>query len=167
MKRSLKILTVIAALALCLILTGCYEAPDDRSSSGSTTVNSYPFLTTTPPPNEVIVNTPDSQSNETQNVFGGNQTSGTVTVQTAVSPSPTPGDHDWGQFGLPTGVTITLGSETGSPTPDGTISIVTETPPASTPPATRARPPWRRSRNSANSRPAAPAPAPAEKGNEP
>ena len=142
MKRSFKMITVIAALALCLFLTGCYVPPDDVNSSGSGTSNKYPFLTNTPAPSEVIVNTPDSSvptGTQTQNVFGGNQT--TTAVQTSAPPDPTPDDNNWGQFGIPTGVAIQLTNGAASPGPDSTISIVTETPPASTEPVTPTPPP--------------------------
>ena len=37
MKRSGKIIALAAALVLCLLLTGCYQAPDDVNNGGEET----------------------------------------------------------------------------------------------------------------------------------
>ena len=46
MKRNTKMVVLAAALALCLLLTGCYVPPDDVNNGGETnTGNNLPFLT--------------------------------------------------------------------------------------------------------------------------
>ena len=128
-KRSMKTLAMIAALAMCLLLTGCYVPPDDVNNTGSSTVNNYPFLTDTPAPSEIVVNPPDDVNNTgNQNIFNNNQGSGSGNIQTVTgtagpTPAASPDSSDWGQFGIPTGVSIQVGGATGSPNPDGTISM--------------------------------------------
>ena len=146
-KRSMKTLAMIAALAMCLLLTGCYVPPDDVNNTGSSTVNNYPFLTDTPAPSEIVVNPPDDVNNTgNQNIFNNNQGSGSGNIQTVTgtagpTPAASPDSSDWGQFGIPTGVSIQVGGATGSPNPDGTISIITETPPVATTPPVPTTPP--------------------------
>ena len=47
MKRNMKIAALALALAACLLLTGCYTAPDEVNNGGDTgrTANSLPFPT--------------------------------------------------------------------------------------------------------------------------
>ena len=68
MKRSGKIIALAAALVLCLLLTGCYQAPDDVNNGGETNAgNNLPFQTLQPTatvtmtPDTVAVETPDSK----------------------------------------------------------------------------------------------------------
>ena len=75
MKRNGKLIALALALAMCLLLTGCYVAPDDVSNSGETNPgNNLPFQTLQPTetvtmtPDTVVVETPD-QSQQGQNVF--------------------------------------------------------------------------------------------------
>ena len=49
MKKTLKIAALAAMLALSLLLTGCYNAPDDVNTGGPTgTGNALPFQTLAP-----------------------------------------------------------------------------------------------------------------------
>ncbi len=140
MKRSGKIIALAAALVLCLLLTGCYQAPDDVNNGGETNAgNNLPFQTLQPTatvtmtPDTVAVETPDSnqQSQQGQNIFPDNST-----------PTPTTasgGDwNDWGNSGnatetgtpttVPTGGTIVFNQESPSPGAENTIQTVTGSP---------------------------------------
>ena len=81
-QRIVRILCLAAMLALCLLLTGCYNAPDDVNSAGPTgTANSFLFNTIAP--TATVEVTPDTVVIETQNIF--DQGIGT----TAAPPTPT------------------------------------------------------------------------------
>ncbi len=140
MKRSVKIAALAAALSLCLVLTGCYIAPDDvNNGTGNSTVNNLPFQTMAPTPTVTV--TPDTVTVQTQNVFG------TTAAQPATASTPTPppgtaGWSDWGSAGSPTGGptpiqtggTIVFNTGDGSsPGPDNTIALVTRIPDTPTP----------------------------------
>ena len=146
MKKILKIAALTAVLALCLILTGCYNAPDDvNNGSPVGTGNALPFQTLAP--TATVEVTPDTIVIETQNIFGG-ETSG---IQT---PTPTPpggGGNGWSDWGTvqdgttptpnPTSSVIVFDNVTVSPTDGGgaTIEVVTaqpETPRPTEAPAT-------------------------------
>ena len=138
MKRKMKIICLAAVLlALCLTLTGCYNAPDDVSNNGPTgTGNALPFQTLAP--TATVEVTPDTVVIETQNIFPG-ETGGMQT------PTPTPpgganGWNDWGtvQDGStptpnPTSSVIVFDGTTPTPGAGATIEVVT-TPPAASPP---------------------------------
>ena len=133
MKRNLKIIAVSGALALCLLLTGCYVPPDDvNSGSGSGTVNDLPFQTMAPTatvavtPDTVVINTQDG------NVTAPSQQ---YTGLTPVPPQNTDGGWSgWGQpTQIPTGVTINLDGTTADPNAGPTIEVVTTSPPTPTP----------------------------------
>ena len=133
MRRILKIAALAAMLVLCLILTGCYNAPDDVNNGSPTgTTNALPFQTLAP--TATVEVTPDTIVIETQNIFGG-ETSG---IQT---PTPTPpggggnGWNDWGtvQDGTtptpnPTSSVIVFDNVTVSPENGATIEVVTVQP---------------------------------------
>ena len=58
MKKILKIAALAAVLALCLILTGCYNAPDDVNTGAPTGAgNALPFQTLAP--TATVAVTPD------------------------------------------------------------------------------------------------------------
>lgn len=111
MKKNLKITALAAMLALCLILTGCYNAPDDvNSGSPTATGNALPFQTLAP--TATVEVTPDTIVIETQNIFGG---------ETSGSPTPTPtapagGGNGWSDWG-----TVQDGA---TPTPNPTSSVI-------------------------------------------
>ena len=143
MKKSLKIIALAGALALCLLLTGCYQPPDEVNNgnpSGNT-----PALFDTMAPTATVEVTPDTVVIETQNIYG--PTDG----QTVLTPTPTPpesGSNGWDNWGVEPTPTPSLtpgpgemlvfdtpepGSE---PTGQGgqqTIEVVTSMPPTPTP----------------------------------
>ena len=117
MKRNLKIVSLSASLALCLLLTGCYIAPDDVNQGNAVnTVNNRPFNTLAP--TSTVNVTPDTVS---------------------VTPTPDSTWSGWDSVGsataTPTGSTIVFDNNA-SPAPtnsDGTIALITSLPPTSTP----------------------------------
>ena len=143
MKRNGKMIALAAALALCLLLTGCYVAPDDVNNGGETNSGSnLPFDTLAPrdtetiTPDTVVVETPDqNQGQQGQNIFPDNST-----------PTPTQASggnnwNDWGNTGnpgetptptnIPTGGTIVFDNTpapSGLPGADSTIQTITDTP---------------------------------------
>ena len=76
MKRNAKIIALAAALALCLLMTGCYVPPDDVNNGGETnTGGNLPFQTLQPTatvtmtPDTVVVETPQTtQGQQGQNI---------------------------------------------------------------------------------------------------
>ena len=139
MKRNVKMAALAAALALCLLLTGCYVPPDDVNNGGETNPgNNLPFQTLQPTetvtmtPDTVVVETPDSSQNQQgQNIFpdsstatptgaqGGNWTDWGNTGNPDTSGTPTP---------IPTGGMIVFDQNTPTPGPDSTIQTVTGSP---------------------------------------
>ena len=132
-KRILKYAGLACCLALCLLLSGCYIAPDDLNNGAYTTTNgALPFQTLAPTPTVEV--TPDTVVIETQNLYGaptqwggGLQTIAVTDSTPTATPSPAPGGsggwNDWGTV-----------SETGAqgaqtPTPDAsTVVFATPTP---------------------------------------
>ena len=139
MKRNAKIIALAAALALCLLMTGCYVPPDDVNNGGETNSgNNLPFQTLQPTatvtmtPDTVVVETPQTtQGQQGQNIFPDTST-----------PTPTPGQGgdwtDWGNTGntpatgtptpVPTGGTIVFDQNTPAPGAENTIQTVTGSP---------------------------------------
>ena len=157
MKKSLKIIMAAAALALCLVLTGCYQPLDDTTyDTGGQTSNQQPYNTATPTP--VVKLDPDSPTPGTQapQPQTGNQGGVTVTNAPTVTDSTLPGTTDttapsatgsgwelWtdqpfiqlpGTTAPGASVTINLTTETPEP---GTVAT---TPPVATTPAFTAAP---------------------------
>ena len=111
MKKILKISALTAVLALCLILTGCYNAPDDVNTGTTTDPgNALPFQTLAP--TATVEVTPDTIVIETQNIFGG-ETSG---IQTPTPTPPEGGGNGWNDWG-----TVQDGT---TPTPNPTSSVI-------------------------------------------
>ena len=133
-RRKWKEAALAGMLGLCLLLTGCYIAPDDINTGGETgTVNNLPFQTLAPTPTVTIE--PDIVVVETQNVFGGYNTAGTTYSGSVPTPTPTQpqtggGWNDWGtvQTTGETAAPETAGNNA-SPTPiSGVITFTTPTP---------------------------------------
>ncbi len=143
MKKSLKVIGLAGALALCLLLSGCYQPPDEVNNgnpSGNT-----PALFDTMAPTATVEVTPDTVVIETQNIYGGNDGQQTLT------PTPTPpesGGNGWDNWGIEQTATPTLTPGPGemivfdSPVPgsqdttqpgQATIEVVTSMPPTPTP----------------------------------
>ena len=148
MKRNTKIIFLALALSLCLLLTGCYVAPDDEVNGGETNKsgNNLPFLTLEPTATVAVtpdtVTVPTTDPNQGQQIFPDNST-----------PTPTPdqGGNGWNNWAsntdntanatptpVPTGGTIVFDNSTNAPstTDDGGQgAITTTTGPAATTPA--------------------------------
>ena len=136
MKRILKISGLAAVLALCLLLTGCYQPPDEVNNGGQTSAITASFFntlapkaTSTPvaPDNVVVVETPTSNIG----VIGGQAT-----------PTPTAGNNgggawdNWGSAPTSAPTPTPEGYVTVTPGPgetNGPIATVTTAPPTSTP----------------------------------
>ena len=138
MKRKIRIIGLAGVLALCLLLTGCYQPPDEVNNGGPTGAVTTSFFNTIPPTPTVTL-TPDTIVIETQNIFNG-QTGGQPT------PTPTPpdgGGNGWDNWGTEPTATPVISNgliQFDSPTPDNgqagpgnTIEVVTSAPPTPTP----------------------------------
>ena len=132
MKRTLKILGLAGALALCLLLTGCYQPPDEVNNGqqgGAVTAAFFNTLAPTP----TVTMTPDIVSIQTQNIYGG--LTGTQETPTPAQTQQAPWDN-WGTTPVPQN---TAGMNIfDSPAPsDGsaTIAVITTMPPTPSPTA--------------------------------
>ncbi len=130
-------LPISACLGLCLLLTGCYIAPDDISSGDyRTDSGNLPFQTLAP--TATVEVTPDTVVVPTQNLFGPGNTIAVTDTGTAVTPNPgqpaspeatptptmPPGTGGWSDWGTVSGVTPT-------PQPGPVVSVLPETSPQS------------------------------------
>ena len=132
MKRNLKIIGLAAVLALCLLLTGCYQPPDEVNNGGQSGTTSTPFFKTIEPSPTIQV-TPDTIPVDVQNTIGINNGQGTA------QPTQTPGtDNGWGNWGveptasvtpIPDVVVLNPSTTQGSIlTTDGTFTAIPVTP---------------------------------------
>lgn len=139
MKKTLKIAALAAMLALSLLLTGCYNAPDDVNTGGPTgTGNALPFQTLAP--TATVTMTPDTIVIE-PTTNGPDMSGGYPTPSPTAPDGGAGGWSDWGtvQDGntatpIPTSSVIVF--DPISPTPEGgteTIEVVTEAPATPTP----------------------------------
>ena len=130
MKKTLKYIGLAAALALCLLLTACYQPPDDVNNGGPTnTGNALPFQTLAP--TATVTMTPDTIVIETP---GNNPQQPWDTA----TPSPTnqggSGWDDWGNpTAIPTSSVIVFDNNTPAPGESPTIEVITENPATPTP----------------------------------
>ena len=69
MKKYAKGLALMAALSLCLVMTGCYIGPDDVNTNTTNPGNNVPFNTLAPVDTETATITPDTIALDTQNVW--------------------------------------------------------------------------------------------------
>ena len=134
MKRILKITGLAAVLALCLLLTGCYQPPDEVNNGGQTSAITASFFNTLAPkvtatvtPDTVVVETPNSNIG----VIGGQET-----------PTPTAANNgggawdNWGSAPTSAPTLTPVGYTTVTPGPgetNGPIETVTAAPPTPTP----------------------------------
>ena len=134
MKRNMKIIGLAGVLALCLLLTGCYQPPDEVNNGGQSGVTSTPFFNTVPPTPTVQV-TPDTIPVDVQNTIAG------INIgQETAQPTQTPaGDNGWGNWGseptasvtpIPNVIVLNPSTTPGSNTlpTDGTVTAIPATP---------------------------------------
>lgn len=117
MKKIVKILALAGALALCLLLTGCYQPPDEVNN-GLPNGGQTAALFDTMPPTATVAVTPDTVVVETQNIYGPDY------GNTQNTPTPTPpqgGGNGWDNWG-------TQPTETPTPTPGPGQMIYFNTP---------------------------------------
>ena len=130
MKKYLKYIALAGALALCLLLTACYQPPDDvNNGSPTNTGNALPFQTLAP--TATVTVTPDTIVIETP---GNNPQQPWETA----TPTPTnqggSGWDDWGNpTAIPTSSVIVFDNNTPAPGESPTIAVVTENPATPTP----------------------------------
>ena len=144
MKKAVKIIALAGAAALCLLLTGCYQPPDEVNNAGQTDRTTASLFDTLPPTATVEV-TPDTVVIETQNIFS---TDGIYTQQTPAPTLPDNGGNGWDNWGMENTAVPTFTPGPGeliqfnSPQPtdgmptDGTqstIQVVTQQPATPTP----------------------------------
>ena len=132
MKKYLKYIALAGALSLCLLLTACYQPPDDVNNGVPTgTGNALPFQTLAP--TATVTMTPDTVVIETQN--GNPQQIWTNNV----TPTPTnPAGNGWDNWGdnttpMPTSSVIVFDTTSPGPGDSPTIEVVTEQPATPTP----------------------------------
>ncbi len=90
-----KIPALAGVLGLCLLLTGCYIAPDDVSTGGSqSTVNNRPFATLVPTATVYMEPDTDTVVVPSQNVFGS---AGAIQTLNSATPTPGPASQDSGE----------------------------------------------------------------------
>ena len=70
MKKTLKILALAGALTLCLLLTGCYQPPDEVNNGLPNNGGQTAALFDTMPPTATVVVTPDTVVVETRTSTG-------------------------------------------------------------------------------------------------
>ena len=135
MKRNLKIICLAGVLALCLLLTGCYQPPDEVNNGGATGAVTTSFFNTLAPKPTVTV-TPDTIPIETQNIFNG-QDRGQVTPTPTSADSGGNGWDNWGTMQTSTPTQIPDGLivfDTPAPgSESNTIEVITTAPPTSAP----------------------------------
>ncbi len=132
-----QIVLILLAGAMALVLTGCYNAPDDVNSvEGTGNGNALPFQTLAP--TATVEVTPDTVVIQTQNIFGNE----TGNVQTTPTP-PSDGGNGWNDWGTvqddqatPTPSSSVIVFDNTTPTPEGggaTIQVITTAPPTASP----------------------------------
>ena len=135
MKRNLKIICLAGVLAMCLLLTGCYQPPDEVNNGGATGAVTTSFFNTLAPKPTVTV-TPDTIPIETQNIFNG-QDRGQVTPTPTSADSGGNGWDNWGTMQTSTPTQIPDGLivfDTPAPgSESNTIEVITTAPPTSAP----------------------------------
>ena len=132
MKRNGKTIALALALGMCLLLTGCYVAPDDVNNGGETNPgNNLPFQTLQPTatvtvtPDTATITADPNANQQGQNVFPDSSTATPSwnnwgdTGNNGATPTPTP---------IPTGGTIVFDNGTPVPGAENTIQTITGAP---------------------------------------
>ena len=94
MKKNLKIIALAGVMALCLLMTACYQPPDEVNNGQPTGAVTTSFFNTLAPTATVEV-TPDTIAIETQNIFGG-ENGGQITPPPT---QPDSGGNGWDNWG--------------------------------------------------------------------
>ena len=122
MKRNVKIIALALAVAACLIMTGCYMAPDDVNNGGETNPgNNLPFDTL--PPTATVTVTPDTKPIETPTDGGQNLFPDSPTPTPTADPN-NPGWNGWGTDNTES----PSGQVTNTPVPTGGTIVFDRTP---------------------------------------
>ncbi len=119
MKKTLKILALAGALALCLLLTGCYQPPDEVNNGLPNGGGQTAALFDTMPPTATVAVTPDTIVVETQNIYGPDY--GNTTQNTPTPTPPESGGNGWDNWG-------SQPTDTPTPTPQPGQMIYFNTP---------------------------------------
>ena len=119
MKKTLKILALAGALTLCLLLTGCYQPPDEVNNGLPNGGGQTAALFDTMPPTATVAVTPDTIVVETQNIYGPDY--GNTTQNTPTPTPPESGGNGWDNWG-------TQPTDTPTPTPGPGQMIYFNTP---------------------------------------
>lgn len=134
MKRNLKLIGLVAVMALCLLLTGCYQPPDEVNNGGPTSAITASFFNTLAPKATVTVS-PDTVVVETGNPnigqVGGQETPGTTPANNGGSAW-----DNWGKAPTNTPASSSDGYTPETPAPSdgsGSITVITTAPPTASP----------------------------------
>lgn len=92
MKRNLKIIGLAGVLALCLLLTGCYQPPDEVNNGGQSGTTSTPFFNTVQPSPTIQV-TPDTIPADVPNTIAG------INIGQETARPTQSADNGWGSWG--------------------------------------------------------------------
>ena len=131
MKRNIKILGLAGALALCLLLTGCYQSPDNTTNPDNEMhFNTHPpEETATPAPVVEETVLPDSGSTEAPDNGWPESTDQVYDPYAFPTESPASNQNIWGNLDGPI-VLITSQPSDGVPAPTGgnDIALITSSP---------------------------------------
>ena len=127
MKRNAKIIGLAGVLALCLLLTGCYQPPDEVNNGGQNGTTATPFFNTVAPSPTIQI-TPDTKPVDVQNTIAGIN----IGQQTEQPTQPSGSDNGWGNWGQAPTDTPSAPS-TPTPFPSGMIQLVTAAPDGTAP----------------------------------
>ena len=127
MKRNAKIIGLAGVLALCLLLTGCYQPPDEVNNGGQNGTTATPFFNTVAPSPTIQI-TPDTKPVDVQNTIAGIN----IGQQTEQPTQPSGSDNGWGNWGQAPTDTPSAPS-TPTPFPSGMIQLITVAPVTPTP----------------------------------
>ena len=139
MKRNIKILGLAGALALCLLLTGCYQSPDNTTNPDNEmhfnthppeeTATPAPVVEETVLPDSGWTDAPDSGSTEAPDNGWPESTDQVYDPYAFPTESPASNQNIWGNLDGPI-VLITSQPSDGVPAPTGgnDIALITSSP---------------------------------------